>query len=354
VIYCTGNVLDTNYVSISRSPHCHNNNSLTNQARASEDHRSPLFLASSNAEIIIINSMSRRKVALVLGVANQRSIAWACAKSLLEADFDCILTYQSERFQSQISKLISNHNNTNSNILASFPCDVAKDEIPRLFENVSQILTQGKTLNGSGGEAPADRTAPRKIDAIVHSIAYANFEQTSFGQASWSAFCRAQQVSAYSLLELARVAYPLMAESSSITALSYLGAVRAVPNYHIMGPAKASLEAIVRGLALEYGGGERGLLLQKTQEGTTASTDNQNHHGPIIRVNAVSAAPLNTMSAKGIPGFSQLYEHAARQSPLGRHVTAKEVGDTVRFLATDGTGITGQTIYVDGGYSVVI
>ena len=279
---------------------------------------------------------ANKKVALIVGVANHRSIAWACAQSFLEADFDCIVTYQSERFQSQISKLAPSRP-----LLAALPCNV-QHEIPQLFDRIVTDVLQ-----------PHGRT----IDAIVHSVAYADFERQPLRKASWTAFAQAQHISAYSLLELAREAQPHMSpENSSITALSYLGAVRAVPNYHIMGPAKASLEALVRGLAIEYGGGSGGLSEQRRTGLTGTSTDSVPPHSQnqVIRINAVSAAPINTMAAKGIPGFSTLYEQAAAHSPLGRHVTAQEVGNTVRFLATDGSGITGQTIYVDGGFSSVV
>lgn len=281
---------------------------------------------------------ANKKVALIVGVANHRSIAWACAQSFLAADFDCIVTYQSERFQSQISKLAPS-----KPLLAALPCNV-QHELPQLFDRIATDV-----LHHSN----------RTIDAIVHSVAYADFERQPLRNASWTAFAQAQHISAYSLLELARVAQPHMSHHSSITALTYLGAVRAVPNYHIMGPAKASLEALVRGLAIEYGGGTGGGSSEKKKNLPATSTDdtvlpNSQTHPSVVRINAVSAAPINTMAAKGIPGFSNLYEQAATHSPLGRHVTAQEVANTVRFLATDGTGITGQTIYVDGGFSSVV
>jgi len=249
-----------------------------------------------------------RKVALIMGVANKRSIAWACVQSFLKADFDCVLTYQSDRFASAIGKLTEH----NPRLLSSLACNV-ETEIPQLFQNqLPEILKD------------------RKIDAIVHSIAYANFEKTTLGQASWNAYQQAQHISAYSFLETAQHASntEILSSEASLTALSYLGAVRAIPYYHIMGPAKAALESLVRGLSIEY--------------------------GPPLRVNAVSAGPLNTLAARGIPHFSRLQQHTANHSPLGRSVTAQEVADTVYFLATTGTGITGQTIYVDGGYNTIV
>ena len=247
-----------------------------------------------------------RKVALVMGVANKRSIAWATVESFLrDGNFDCILTYQSERYQSTVHKLVEG----NDRILGAVAMDVQTD-LPKLFSHHLPKLLQDKQ---------------HRIHAIVHSIAYGNL-QGSFLDASWNDFAQAQHISAYSLLETARCALQnpqlLSDDGPSLTALTYLGAVRAVPNYHIMGPAKASLESIVRGLAAE----------QNT-----------------LRVNAVSAGPLPTLSARSIPGFGDLYRQ--QQQQLNRPVTTQQVADTIRFLSTDGVGINGQVIYVDGGYS---
>ena len=248
------------------------------------------------------DSPASRKVALVMGVANHRSIAWATVESFLRYDdFDCILTYQSERYQSAVHKLIEG----NDRILGAVAVDVQTD-LPKLFSH----------------DLPELLPDHAKIHSIVHSIAYGNL-QGSFLDASWSDFAQAQHISAYSLLETARCAFQnpqlLSQDDVSLTALSYLGAVRAVPNYHIMGPVKASLESIVRGLAAEQ---------------------------TVMRVNAVSAGPLQTVSARSIPGFQQLY-----RQQQDRPVTTQQVADTIRFLSTDGTGINGQVIYVDGGYS---
>ena len=169
----------------------------------------------------------------------------------------------------------------------------------------------------------------RSLSAIVHSIAYAP-KHASLLETTRDSFQVAHDISAYSFLETAREALPLLQPESSLTTLSYLGAVRAVPNYQIMGAAKASLESLVRGLALELG--------------------SPPYH---IRVNSVSAGPLNTLSARGITGISELRNHVEQHAPLKCNITAKQVADTIVFLATKGTGITGQTIYVDGGYSIV-
>ena len=196
-------------------------------------------------------------------------------------------------------------------------CNVETD-IPRLFgEQVPEILS----------------THNLALSSIVHSIAYAPFADTNnlrLSEASLDDFQMAQQISAFSLLETAKFGQSVLnSTNSSITALTYLGSSRALPNYYLMGPAKASLEACVRGLAAELG-------------------------SQSIRVNAVSAGPLRTLSSRGIPQFTDLYQHVQEKAPLRRNVTGQEVADTISFLAIGGTGITGQVIYVDAGYSSVI
>lgn len=240
-----------------------------------------------------------------MGLANHRSIAWACVESFRKLGYNVIVTYQNDKMRRSIDKLIGDDDS-----IQSLPCNV-ETEIPTLFQ---------------------EQLPHQQLDAIVHSIAYAPFGDNLhlLSQASLQDFQMAQQISAFSLLETAKYAQPLLRPNSSITALTYLGAVRALPNYYLMGPAKASLEACVRGLAAELGG---------------------NHN---VRVNAVSAGPLRTLSSRGIPEFTELWQHVKATAPLKRNVTAHEVADTVRFLATDGTGITGQTIYVDAGYSSVV
>lgn len=288
------------------------------------------------ASSIIPKNAAARKVALVMGVANQRSIAWAVCQSFLAQDYDCLVTFQTKKHQEKSQTLLlstkelDNTNSGSAQILGSFACNVTTD-IPVLFNDyIPETLGQN-----------------RKIDAIVHSIAYADFEGQAdkLSQASLQAFLQAQHVSAYSFLETAQCAIgsgagsdnnsSVLAAHSSLTALTYLGAVRAVPNYHVMGPAKASLEAIVRGLAAELG-----------------PTDNS------IRVNAVSAGPLKTAAARGIPDFGVLANHCNEHAPTG-NPTVQQVADTVTWVAgasssSGGGGVTGQTIYVDGGYSSVV
>lgn len=247
-----------------------------------------------------------KKTALIMGVANRRSIAWACVRSFLEKDYNIVFTYQNERFEKAVKDLMDS--TSFSHCLHALPCQVETD-IPLLFqERLPELL---------GGD---DEVC---LDAIVHSIAYApNMKDNSLLDTSRNDFLLAHAISSYSFLEVAR-----HSNTRSLTALSYLGAVRAVPHYTIMGPAKASLESLVRGLALELG---------------TKNT----------RVNAVSAGPLSTLAARGIRGISCMREDVERRAPLKRNITAEEVADTVVFLS-QATGITGQTIYVDGGYSIV-
>lgn len=254
-----------------------------------------------------------RKTALVMGVANRRSIAWACVQSFLEKDYDVVFTFQHDRFDKTAQDLIQSVK-PNKNKIHALPCQV-ETEIPTLFqERIPEVL---------GEDA--------RLDALVHSIAYApDLKGGSLLDTSRESFQVTHDISAYSFLETAREALPMLQQQSSLTALSFIGAVRAVPHYNVMGPAKASLESIVRGLALELG--------------------KQPHH---IRVNAVSAGPLNTLAARGITGISEIRRNVEERAPLGRNITAKEVADTISFLATEGTGITGQTIYVDGGYSII-
>jgi enoyl-[acyl-carrier protein] reductase I len=320
---------------------------------------------------------ARKKVALIMGVANHRSIAWACVESFLRTNnYDCILTYQSERFRDKVDRMVqtanaqhserqnqmnmnhsSNNHNTGTRILASLPCNVQTD-LPSLFHDVLPNYLEQQGNHG-------------KIDAIVHSLAYANFEghADKLSQASWQAFSEAQHISAYSFLETARCATEANllwhssphtvhtlpdnrngasdddsdtsndTNSSSLTALSYIGANRSVPGYHIMGPAKASLEAIVRGLAAELG---------------TNSNSGSGSGSGSIRVNCVSAGPVQTAAARGIPGFSKLAAAADQAAPTG-NPTVQQVANVVQWVADSAAvGVTGQTIYVDGGYSTTV
>lgn len=284
-----------------------------------------------------------QKAALVLGVANQKSIAWACVQSLLQRDFDHVFfTYQNERFKKSVDGMthqwnsLSKSNGTMKSI-SHYACDVSnEDEIKRLLEEqIPEYLFTSK-----------DRKI--KLDAVIHSIAYAPADAMKSAShyfpllnTSREAYDTSHQISAYSLLSVARHALPLLSSSStdhhnefqqdrypSITALTYLGSSRAIRNYNVMGPAKASLEATVRGLALEI--------------------SPPPHR---IRVNAVSAGPVNTLAARGIKDFNEMRKEVESKSLLKRSVTSAEVGNTVAFLAgPNASGITGQVIFCDGGY----
>jgi enoyl-[acyl-carrier protein] reductase I len=249
------------------------------------------------------------KTGVIFGVANKRSIAWAIAQAWHNAGAKLIFNYQGERLKDNVEELAA----TFGPETPIHPCDVGSDEqIDSFFAEVKK-----KT----------DR-----IDLLLHSVAFAPRETLvgEFVSTSREAFKIAHDISAYSLVGLTRAALPFMeANGGSIVAMSYLGAARVVPGYNVMGVAKASLEASVRYLANDLG----------TRK---------------IRVNAISAGPMNTLAARGIGGFSKMLDHYEARAPLHRNVELEELGATGLFLATDGAAaITGQTMYVDSGYSVM-
>ena len=247
------------------------------------------------------------RTAVVFGVANKRSIAWAIAQKLAAAGAQLAITYQNQRLELEARELIADLPGAES-----FQCDVSSDgEIEKLFA----------TLRERYG----------KLHALVHSIAFAPAEdmRNAFIQTSREGFRIAHDVSVYSLVALARAAAPLMTEGGSIMTLTYFGAEKVMPNYNVMGVAKAALEASVRYLAYDLG-------KQK------------------IRVNAISAGPIKTLAARGVSGLSEMMKAHAERSPLQRNVDTAEVGNTALFLASDfSTGITGETIYVDCGYNIM-
>jgi len=247
------------------------------------------------------------KSALVLGVANKWSIAFAISAAFVREGASLILTYQGERQKETVEEL-------GAELHASkiYPCDVTKpDELEALVNNLKQ-------------DAPV-------IDSVVHSIAFANREDLSrpFLETSRDGFLLAQEVSAYSLVAVSRAIAPLMTNGGSITTLTYLGSVRVVQNYNVMGVAKASLEACVRYLASDMGPKR-------------------------IRVNAISAGPIKTTSARGVKDFSKVLDGVAALAPLRRNTDTAEVGDTAVFLASNlGRGVTGNVVYVDSGFQIV-
>jgi len=245
--------------------------------------------------------------AVVFGVANKRSIAWAIAQSLSQAGARLAITYQNERMKQEAHDLI-----TSLPGAEAFQCDVSNDsEITQLFSQIQERYG--------------------RLDALAHCVAYAPMEDLKgdFLNTSREGFRIAHDVSVYSLIAVTRAAAPLMTEGGSVITLSYFGAEKVVPGYNVMGVAKASLEATVRYLA--------------------------NSVGPRnIRVNAISAGPIKTLAARGVGDFSLMLKNHAEHAPLKRNVDVKEVGDTALFLCSSlGTGITGETIYVDCGYNIM-
>ena len=249
------------------------------------------------------------KTGVIFGVANRRSIAWAIAQAWHEAGAKLIFNYQGERLKENVEELAA----TFGSETPIFPCDVSSDEeIERFFGEVKKCTD--------------------RVDLLLHSVAYAPREALSgeFVQTTRQAFSIAHDISAYSLVGLSRAVLPFMEKNGgSIMAMTYLGAARVVPHYNVMGVAKAALEASVRYLAADLG-------IRK------------------IRVNAISAGPMNTLAARGVSGLTDMLKHYEARAPLHRNVELNELGATGLFLATDGAAaITGQTMYVDSGYSIV-
>ena len=248
------------------------------------------------------------KTGIIFGVANKRSIAWGCAKSLAGAGMRLAFTYAGERLESGVRELASEV--PGSLVL---PCDVTQPDT--IDEAIAKV---GSAFGG--------------LDAIVHAIAFAKREelQGDFFHTSKEGYMLAHEVSAYSLTAITRRALPLMeGREGSIVTLTYIGSERVIPNYNVMGIAKAALEASVRYLAADVG--PRG-----------------------IRVNAISAGPIRTLSASGVKDFSAMIERIAEYAPLRRNVTAEEVGDACLFLVgPHSRGITGTTLFVDAGYHIM-
>lgn len=249
------------------------------------------------------------KTGLVVGVANKRSIAWAIAQALAGAGMRLAFTYQGERLRENVEELAGT---LPGSVL--YPCDVTSDtEIDAVFAGV------GKDLGG--------------LDTLVHSVGYAQKEdlEGAFVRTSREGFKLAHDISAYSLVGLTRAAVPLLEKSAqpSVIAMTYYGSEKVTGNYNVMGVAKAALEAAVRYLAADLGPRR-------------------------IRVNAISAGPVNTLAARGIRGFTDILKHHAEKAPLRRNVELREVGDTALFLASPmSSGITGAVIFVDCGYNIM-
>jgi enoyl-[acyl-carrier protein] reductase I len=252
--------------------------------------------------------MLNNKKGIIFGVANKRSIAWATAQALHEAGAQLAFTYQGERLKENVQSLTAE--TMPGSLLLS--CDVTKqEEVDEAFRKVGEEFG--------------------RLDFLIHSIAFAPREALGgdYADTSRDAFLTALEVSAYSLPQLARAAVPLMTEGGSIVSMSYYGAQKVVIGYNVMGVAKAALEASTRYLANDLG--------------------KRN-----IRVNAISAGPIQTLSARGVSDFSTMLRLHAERAPLRRNVDPREVGDTAVFLCSSmSSGITGEVIYVDCGYNIM-
>mgnify|MGYP001603733634 CR=1 FL=1 len=247
------------------------------------------------------------KTGIVFGVANEHSIAWAIAKMLYEAGARLTFTYQNERFGERVSRLTESMKN-----VRLLECDVSKDE------SIEAVFAEVKREWGI-------------LDLVVHSIAYANREDLKgdFSKTSRDSFLMSLDVSAYSLIPIVRSAARLMERGGSIVTMTFYASERVFPGYNVMGTAKAALENEVRQLAAEFGWRN-------------------------IRVNAISAGPLETLASRGINGFLGMRSIHAEKAPLKRSITHEEVAKTALFLCSDlSSGITGSVIPVDAGYHIM-
>ncbi|MBL9176025.1 MAG: enoyl-ACP reductase [Verrucomicrobiales bacterium] len=248
------------------------------------------------------------KLGLVFGVANKRSIAWAIAQAWHREGARLAFTYQGERLKDNVEELAG----TFGPDTLILPCDVTQDD---------QITAVFNEVGSKFG----------RLDLMLHSVAFAPKEalEGDFLNTSRDAFKVAHDVSAYSLIAVSRAAAPLMTAGGSIVAMTYYGSEKVIPHYNVMGVAKAALEASTRYLAYSLGPRK-------------------------IRVNCISAGPMNTLAARGIAGFGDMLKHYEAHAPLKRNVLPDELGATGAFLASDGAAaITGQVLYVDSGYQIM-
>jgi enoyl-[acyl-carrier protein] reductase I len=251
----------------------------------------------------------QEKRALIVGLASNRSIAWGIAQAMRREGADLAFTYQNDKLRERVETLAAECGSS-----IALPCDVSSDaEIEQAFERLDDYWSH--------------------LDIIVHSVAFAprtELQGSFLDSVSREGFRVAHEISSYSLTALAKIGRAMMqGRRGALLTLSYLGAKKAVPNYNVMGLAKASLEANVRYLALSLGA-----------EG--------------IRVNAISAGPLRTLAASGITDFRRLLEYVEKGAPLRRNVTLEEVGNAGAFLCSDlASGITGDVLYVDCGFHIV-
>ncbi|HDV6254931.1 TPA: enoyl-ACP reductase FabI [Staphylococcus pseudintermedius] len=249
------------------------------------------------------------KTFVIMGIANKRSIGFGVAKVLDQLGAKLVFTYRKERSFNELDKIIDQLNQSEKHV---YQIDVQSDEeVVNGFEKIGQAVG--------------------KIDGVFHSIAFARVEELRgrFSDTSRDGFLLAQDISAYSLTIVAREARKIMNEAGSIVTSSYIGGEFAVPNYNVMGVAKASLEASVKYLAADLG------------------QDN-------IRVNSISAGPIRTLSARGVGGFTSILKEIEERAPLRRNVDQEEVGKTAAYLLSDfSSGVTGENIHVDAGYHAI-
>jgi len=247
------------------------------------------------------------KKAVVFGVANDHSIAWAIARALHREGAELALTYPAESIERRVRPLAES-----LGVQTVLPCDVTKDE---------DIAATFASLRERWGH----------VDVVIHAVAFALRDELKgrFIETSRAGFQIALDVSAYSLVGIARHAEPLLRPGAALLTLTYFGAEKVLPHYNAMGIAKAALEACVRYLAFDLG-----------PQG--------------IRVNAISAGPLRTLSSAGITGFKAMLHHHAERAPLQRNITPEEVAQTALYLCSDmGSGVTGEIVHVDAGYNIV-
>lgn len=246
---------------------------------------------------------------VIMGVANKRSIAWGIARSLHAAGARLIFTYASERFEKPVRDLAATLEDEKS---LFYECDVTDDAaIAKTFDDIKSDV---ETIHG-----------------LAHCIAFAKTEELkgNFVDTSREGFLLSQNISAYSLVAVAKAAKPLMTEGGGIVTMTYLGGERVVENYNVMGVAKASLDASMKYLAHDLGKHD-------------------------IRVNAISAGPIRTVSAKGVGDFNSILKEIEEKAPLRRPVSQEEVGDTAYYLVSDlSRGVTGEIIHVDSGYNIL-
>lgn len=251
----------------------------------------------------------KAKNIVIMGVANERSLAWGVAKTLHHAGANLIYTYRKERSLNKLTSLLEKHNMNAELVVA---CDVSSDEsIKEAFNEIGEKAGQ--------------------IDGIVHAIAFAHGEDLhgDFINTSRSGYAFAQDTSAYSLIAVAREARRFLTDGASIVTMSALGAERVLDGYKVMGVAKAALESTCKHLALDLGESN-------------------------IRVNTISAGPIRTLAAKGIPTFQKMLQDSKEKAPLKRNVTQEEVGNmTMMLLSPISSGVTGEVLHVDAGYNII-